>query len=209
MSYVICEYDKLKTSDWFIKAARDLEANAIRDTEAVWHPLKMGYYALERTDQFGRTTILPENFADEAGDVLDLNHTVRWWGVDNYRQYYTSTSPSAVVIPGWKTLLQGGGAPIGVTPEDIRLAWIGLAFPVKTLLISKIQFEIGDKRFPKIDIEELHNYNKPALIFEEGFIIPEETHFRLYGFFEDPGYQRVIPLGFQMYRRRDLVISRT
>jgi len=209
MSFVFCEYDKLKTSDWFIKAARDLEATAIADTEAVWSPLKMGFYALERTDQFGRTTILPENFADEAGDVLDDHHTNTQWGVDNFRQYFTSTSPSAVAIPGWKTILQGGGTPIGITPEDIRLAWIGIAFPNKSLYISKLSIEIGDKRFPKIDIEELHNYNKPALIFEEGFIIPEETHFRLFGFFETTGYQRVVPLGFEMYRRRDLVISRT
>jgi len=208
MSFVLCDLDKVKLQyPEFQETLAKLETKMLEDTEAVWAPLKRGFLVTERTDQFGRTTILPEWFADEAGDVLDSAHVPTTWGVNNFRIYYSSTSPAAAAIPGWKTILQGGGSPIGTTPEDIRIALAGLAFPNKALNISKIRMEIGDKRLPKIDIEELHNYTKPALIFEEGFIIPEETHFLLRGFFEASGYQRVIPLGFGCYRRRDLVIT--
>jgi len=208
MSFVFCEFDKLKLQyTEFQESMQRLEEKMIADSEAVWAPLKFGWFALERTDQFGRTTWLPQHMADEAGDVLDSLHTNTQWGRNTFRQYFTSTSPAAATIPGWKTILQGGGVPIGVTPEDVRFAWAGLAFPNKSLYITKIRFEIGDKRFPIVDIEELHNYNKPALLFEEGFIIPEESHFLLRGWFETSGYQRVVPLGFEMYRRRDTVIT--
>jgi len=67
--------------------------------------------------------------------------------------------------------------------------------------------EIGSTSFPKLDIEEMHGYEQPALIFEKGYTIPEENHFLLKGFFEAEGYQRVIPLGFTIFRRRDLFIT--
>lgn len=205
--FVICEADKVKAQfPEFQRTLQELEARVLENTKGVWPGLTFGGLT-PREKQFGRTTILPEVFADEAGDVLDSAHTIDWWGRDNFRIYYTATSPAAAAVPGWKTILQGGGTPVGVTPEDVRIAWCGLAFASKTQNISKIRFEIGDTRYPKMDIEEIHVYNKPAIIFEEGFEIPEETRFLLRGWFEATGYQRVIPLGFLYYRRKDIVLT--
>jgi hypothetical protein len=53
-------------------------------------------------------------------------------------------------------------------------------------------------------------YNKPAIIFEEGYILDEEESFHLYGYVEGPipvfhdgwtgAYQRIVPLGAAYYK---------
>lgn len=91
-------------------------------------------------------------------------------------------------------------------PKDFRGAIAGFAFGSKAICVTKLKMQIGDTKIPIVDIEEIRNYNKPVLIFEEGFEIDEETGFELRGFFEGPGYQRIIPKGFVFYRRKDLVL---
>ena len=175
--YVIVEADKVKVQyPEFQKTLAALEEKMLANTKAVSWPGWTYGGLTPGPKQFGRTTILSELFADEAGRKLDKAHTPDYWGVNNFRQLFTSTSPAAVAIPGWKTILQGAG--IATTPEDWRVAWCGLMFADPSHLISKIRFEID-----------------------------EETHFLLKGFFEATGYQRVIPLGFAYYKRKDLAIS--
>ena len=205
--YVIVECDKIKqTFPEFQQTLRELEARILENTVSVWAGLNYGGLT-PRDKQFGRTTFLPQLFADEAGDVMDSAHTVADWGRNSFRILYTSLLPAANAIPGWKTILQGGGTPIGVTPEDIRMAWAGLAFTTQSIHVTKIRFEVGDTRYPIMDIEEVNAYDKPALIFEEGFEIPEEANFKLRGWFEASGKQRIVPLGFVYYRRKDSVLT--
>ena len=215
MSYVICEYDSailksVKAQNFYIQKCAQLETLMRQETEAVWSGLRYAGYT-PGPREYGRTTILPDNWADEAGDILDNHHSPTYWGVNSYQQYFTSTSPAAYAIPGWKTILQGAtgaAAPHGgITLEDIRIAWIGLAITSKSSAITKFRWIIGDTTYPIIDIEESQGYNKPSFVFEEGFIIPEETLFYLRGFFETDSYERVVPLGYQVYRRKDLVIA--
>jgi len=207
MGYVLVEWKKLKTQfPEFQETLVNLESLTLETAAKRWGGQSYGRFN-PGADQYGRTTILPEVFADEAGDILDENHSPTWWGVDNFRIYYSNTSPSAVTIPGWKTILQGGNPQqIGVTPEDVIIGLAGFAIPDPSILISKFKLEIGDKIHVKIDIEEMHMYEQPALIFEEGYRIPPETYFKLRGFFEADGFQRVIPLGFLLYRRKDFLI---
>jgi len=205
--FVIAECNKIRnTYPEFQHTLRELEARALENTGAVWAGLNYGGLT-PREKQFGRTTFLPQHFADEAGDVLDSAHTVADWGRNSFRILYTSLLPAAHTVPGWKTILQGGGTPIGVTPEDIRMAWAGLAFTTQSIHVTKLRFEVGDTRYPIMDIEEINSYNKPALIFEEGFELPEETNFLLRGWFEASGKQRIVPLGFIYYRRKDTVLT--
>lgn len=209
--YCIVEWKRIKEQyPEFQKTMANLETQAIDMAVARWTGFKYDPAKALQPDEgeSGRTTILPELFADENNDILDDNHAPQTWGVDNYRIYYTDTSPAAVAIPGWKTILQGGNPQnIGITREDSIIALAGYMIPDPTILISKLRMEIGSRRYPKIDIEEMHGYEQPALIFEEGYTIPEENHFLLKGFFEANGYQRVIPLGFCIFRRRDLFIT--
>jgi len=205
--YVMMETSKIKRySPEFQHTLRELEARLLENTKAVWAGLSYGGLT-PREKQFGRTTFLPQHFADQNGDVLDSAHVPATWGRNSFRQLYTNLLPTAVALPNWKTILQGGGTPIGVTPEDIRMAWAGLSFGTKSQHVTKIRFEIGDTRYPIMDVEEVKAYEKPSLIFEEGFEIPEETSYTLRGWFEASGHQRIVPLGFIYHRRKDSVLT--
>jgi hypothetical protein len=215
MSYVISEYDSTilkstKAQSFYVQKCAQLETLMRQETEAVWSGLVYGGFT-PGPREYGRTTILPDNFADENADILDTAHSPNYWGRNSYQQYFTSASPAAYAIPGWKTILQGPtGAALptgGRTLEDIRIAWIGLAITSKSSAITKFIWNIGDTTYPKLDVEETQGYNKPSLVFEEGFIIPEETLFYLRGYFECDSYERVVPLGYMVYRRKDLVIT--
>lgn len=213
MSYVIIEYDKImgagKAGTFFALKCAQLEEMSRIETENVWKGVSYGGWT-PGTNQYGRTTHLPEWYADENADVLDHGHIPATWGRNSFEQYYTSTSPAAYTVPGWKTILQGALAAVvpfgGQVPEDIRIHLMGIGITTKASKITKIRMEIGDTLYPKMDIEERHGYNKPSIIFEEGMIAPEETTFVLRGWFEADGYERVVPLGFVHYRRKDLVI---
>ena len=207
MSFVIVEYKKLKTQyPEFQEKMAALESDALSLASARWPGLTYGKFK-PGANQYGRTTHLPELYADEAGDILDKNHSPTTWGVDEFRQYFSSTSPAAVAIPGWKTILQGGNPQaIGITPEDVILAIAGFAITDPSINFSKLKMEIEDKTYVKVDIEEAHIYEQPAIIFEEGYTVPPESHFVVKGFFQASGYQRVIPLGFVLYRRKDFLI---
>jgi len=207
MSFVVVEYKKLKTQyPEFQEAMAALENEALSLAQARWPGMSYGGFQ-PGPNEYGRTTILPEVFADEAGDILDKNHVPNTWGVNEFRIYFSSTSPSNVAIPGWKTILQGGNPQaIGTTPEDVVIAIAGFAITDPSILFSKLKLEIGDKTYVKIDIEEINMYEQPAIIFEKGYVVPPETHFKLKGFFQASGYQRVIPLGFMLYRRKDFLI---
>jgi len=206
--YVMMETSKIKRySPEFQHTLRELEARVMENNKMVWAGLSYGGLT-PREKQFGRSTFLPQFFADEAGDILAHAHTQADWGRNTFRQLFNSTTPAAATVPGWKTILQGGNAQeIGTTPEDLRMAWAGLAFTSEEINVTKIRFQIGDTRYPIMDIEEIHTYNMPALIFEEGFEIPEEAYFLLRGWFESTGKQRIIPLGFVYYRRKDSVLT--
>lgn len=113
-------------------------------------------------------------------------------------------------------------------PEDWKTGWLGLAFPNKNQHITEIRFQIGDRKYGRINLEEMHLYNKPAIIFEEPFIIDEDTSFHLYGYFEGPipespfsptlsiegvdtyvQHQRVVMLGMANYKMVDRALGNT
>ena len=111
-------------------------------------------------------------------------------------------------------------------PEDFKVAWIGLAFPNKTQHITEIKYQISDRKYGRIDIEEmLYGYDCPAVIFEEGYVIDEETFFEMWGYIDlgysglapenGPGgrdeyiYQSVVMLGACYYKQIDRVLGET
>jgi len=232
--YVLCDLNKVKTQyPEFQDTLQTLEQQIVAETgihwensvgqmslmpqagwsqqQGVWSNMTYGRFT-PGNGQFGRTTWLPENMEDAAGDVLDVNHTFANQGYlcapNSWRQYYSSTVPTAAAVPGWKTIYAGANATAPQsTLEDIRLALAGWMFPSKSIKVTKLRMEIGDTRYVIHDIEEIHGYVQPAIIYEEGFIIPEETHFLLRGFFEGTGWQRIVPLGFALYRRKDSMLT--
>lgn len=224
-SYVICELDSIqKEYPDFQRAIMSLENDAILKCTNDWFP-KLTPDAVfaklrAKEESFGRITILPALFAD-------------WWD--------GTTKAQAVSVPLNSLQLGGifGGSPVGTwrqlitasgnmvllhgaregdtIAEDFKVAWIGLAFPNKQQHITEIKFQIGDRKYGRINLEEMLVYNKPALIFEEGYMINEEESFELYGYVRGPipthhdGFvgihQRIVPLGAAYYRVKDKILG--
>lgn len=193
--YSICEYKAVqKEFPNFQNAFRDLEAKLINKCNFDWKPRTFGALALG-SDQYGRTTILPPLFNDHSGVQMVT-----------FRQLFT--------VAGNQTLMSGtrGGDTI---PEDFKIALMGFAFPNQNQHISEIKMQIGDRKYGRINLEEMHQYDQPAIIFEEGFQVDEEEAFDLYGYVEGPiptaigdyagVWQRIVPIGAAYFKMYDKV----
>ena len=181
MSYVICEYDKVKQEfPEFNSVLEKLRSDLIAKAEADWEPLKYGGLAPKGEKQFGETTIMPQLFADITGTRMTT-----------WNQWFNAT--------GAQTIMTGVGSG-GTIPEDYKVGVAGLAFLDKTIRISEFKMQISDRKLPRINIEEAFMYNKPAIIFEEGFILDEETAFELVAYVLTQGPQRIKLIGLQLNR---------
>ena len=224
-AYIICELDSIeKEYPQFQQAIRNLEDKVIRQCAADWFP-KLSVEQVfakikDKSEGFGRTTILPALFRD-------------WWDGTVKPQALSAPLNSAQVggifggspVGTWRQLITASGnmvllhgAMAGDTlAEDFKIAWIGLAFPNKQQHITEIKFQIGDRKYGRINLEEMLVYNKPAVIFEEGYTIEEEESFDLYGYVRGPipvhhdGYigihQRIVMLGAAYYKVKDKILS--
>ena len=201
--YIFCEWDSIqKEYPDFQRAFADLEVKAIRSCTDKWFPKlrpeQAFGYLTPNSDQFGRTSILPALFDDNTGTPMD---TTAGGGspAGTWRQLFT-------VPNGHKMILQGNRT--GETiPEDFQVGWMGLAFPNKQQQITELRWQTSDRKYVRLNIEEIHSYNKPAIVFEEGFLLKEEQSFHLYGYVEEADYQRIVMLGALYYKVIDKVLG--
>lgn len=235
-SYIFCEWDSVQKEDrQFQEVFAKLENAMINKCNTEWAPKTFGRLT-PAAGQYGRTSILPALFDPNpftyggaafgaiAGAGVAPNNYPRppaYW-----RQAFSRGDLH-------QTLIQGNR--VGETmPEDWKTGWLGLAFPNKNQHITEIRFQIGDRKYGRINLEEMRIYNKPALIFEEPFIIDEETSFHLYGYFEGAipvspfsptlmippdathaaaetyvAYQRIVMLGEACYKMVDRALGNT
>lgn len=205
--YIICEWDSVQKEyrEWQ-KAFAGLEEKIIDKCLRDWDPKKFGGLT-PNSEEFGRTTILPALFEDNAGLPMD---TTSGGGspAGTWRQIFTTE--------GHQTLLAGARAASTIA-EDFKIAWLGLAFPNKEQHITEIRWQTSDRKYGRINIEEMKVYNKPAIIFEEGFLINEESAFELYGYVQGPIpvdhegntrlFQRIVMLGAAYYKIIDKVLG--
>lgn len=184
MSYVICEYEKVKTEFPEFKSVMDnLKSNLLSLASKDWG-IPISKLTLE---QGYLTTVLPTLFADNAGNRLTT-----------WDQWFTSTGAQTIM-----TGVESGG----LIPEDFKVGLAGLAFLDKAIRVSEIKMQISDKKLPRINIEEAFVYNKPAIVFEEGFILDEEQGFELVGFVLSQGPQRIKLIGLQANRVKDKLFT--
>jgi len=188
----------------FQSAFRDLESKLIGKCNYDWKPKTFGALALSG-DQYGRTTIMPELFNDWAGRSMNSTRSILLGGA-TYRQLFTTA--------GNQTLMSGSGAS-NTIPEGFKIALMGFAFPSQNQHITEIKMQIGDRKYGRINLEEMHLYDQPAIIFEEGFEVNEEEAFDLYGYVEGPiptaignytgVWQRIVPIGAAYFKYYDKV----
>jgi hypothetical protein len=182
--FVICEYSKVKAAfPEFQDMMASLEASLTQKASADWSPLTYGG-TKPMAGQFGKTTIMPEMFIGLGGFGVGTN-LITW------EQWLTTT--------GAQTIMTGNGSG-GSVPEDYKVGFAGLAFLDKAIKLSEIKLQIGDKKLPRIDIEEMRCYEQPCIVLENGFVIDEETGFDMHGYVECRGYQRIKLIGMQLNR---------
>ncbi len=176
--YVLCEYEAVKKEfPEFKDTMEALKSQLIAKAEADWKPLKFGGM-YPKAGEFGISPILPALFKGMDGTRLTT-----------WNQWFTDT--------GSQTIMTGVGSG-GIIPEDFKVGFVGLAFLDKAIRISEIKLQISDKKLPRINIEEAFVYNKPAIIFEEGYILDEKTAFELIAYILTQGPQRIKLIGFQL-----------
>lgn len=178
--YVICPYEQVREYfPQFENVMTTLEADLLAKCLKDWPNEYGGMYPT--ADQFGKSTIIPSLFRGMQAAYQPL---VTWY------QWFNGT--------GHQTIMSGANG--GNLYEDYKVGICGLAFLSKAIRIAEIRMQISDWKLPRINIEEAMAYNKPAIIFEEGFILDEETGFDLYAYVLTRGPQRIKPIGLQFNR---------
>ena len=176
MDYVLCEYDKVReTFPQFDAVMRKLEVDLLAKAMKDWTDDYGGMYPT--SGQFGKTTIIPSLFRNIS------NVTLKTWN-----QWLNAT--------GHQTIMSGANG--GLIYEDYKVGICGLAFLDKAIRISEIKMQVSNKKLPRINIEEAFVYNKPAIVFEESFILDEKTGFDLFAYVLTQGPQRIKLIGLQL-----------
>ena len=182
--YIITELASVKENfPEFQRMMESLHQGLISKANADWAPKTFGGMA-PNSSQFGETTIIPALFRGDAQTAAASGQLATW------SQYLGTT--------GHRTILTGANT--GNIYEDYIIGLAGFAFLDKSINISEIKFQISDRKIGRINLEEAFAYENPAIIFEEGLILNEETGFTLYAYVLSRGDIRLAPIGFQLNR---------
>jgi len=188
MPYVIAPLEKVKVDyPEFMDVMKKVEQVSIARAVEIWPGYVLGGL-IPGVKEFGIGNMLPK-------DVLGT-------GTYTWTQAYTA--------PGsWTNIFSYS------VPEDEIHAFSGFAISDPTLIFNQIRLEISDKKYPIWEIEEANLYEKAfAMIIKADpgneLIAQEETPVLVRGYQErgtSGTEQRVIPIGINVYKRKDLVIS--
>ena len=194
--YVICEYESVKQEFPEFKGVMDdLKAKLIDLAHKDW-----GIPAEKFTLKEGHlTTVIPALFRGQQTVAGALGAQLTTW-----EQWLTSTA--AFPIPG-SGIIMTGAASGGTIPEDYKVGLVGLAFLDPVIRISEIKMQISETKLPRINIEEAFAYNKPAIIFEDSFILDEKTNFELHAYVLSQGPQRIKLIGLQANKIKDKLFT--
>lgn len=180
--FVICELEKVKeTFPEFATKMAALKAQMVAKATADWAPLTFGGIA-PKSGQFGESTIMPELFNGLMTAYQPMVTWDQWFNVIGHRTIITGANTGGTIY------------------EDYMIGLAGIALLSKAIRITEIRMQIGDRKIPRLNIEEAFAYNKPAVIFEQPMILDEEEGFDLYAYVDCRGPQRIKMIGIQLNR---------
>ena len=193
--FVICEQKAIQREFPNFKSAfMNLDAQLQGLCNVDWKPRTFGQFA-GGANTYVNTTILPPLFRGILTTQLVT-----------FRQLFTTA--------GNQTLMYGSAAGRTI-PEDFKIGLMGFALPNENQHLTEIKMQIGDRKYCRIDLEEIHQYDQPAVIFEEGWIVNEEEAIDIYGYIEGPiptaignytgVWQRIVPIGVAYAKSYDKV----
>ena len=188
MPYIIAPLEKVKVDyPEFMDVMKQVEKVGIARAGEIWPGFTLGGL-IPAAKEFGIGNILPK-------DILGT-------GIYSWTQSFAA--------PGsWTDIFNYS------VPEDEIHALAGFAISDPTLIFNQIRLEISDKKYPIWEIEEANLYEKAFSIIIKAdpgneLVAQEETPVLLRGYQErgtSGTEQRVIPIGINVYKRKDLVIS--
>lgn len=194
MSFIIAPLDKVKGENAYpeyvdvLKSVQDAGVNRAKE---VWKGFTQGGL-YPGDNEFGICPLRPNEMAHNVSSTT-LS------GTYSFRKNLATT--------GWRTLFDY------TVREDIIHAFAGFMVTDEVLRLLQFRFEFGDRKYPILDIQEAKGWGNFAILFKEDvgkeLISSESTSVYVRGYVESTGYQTVVPLGFQLYKRKDLVITET
>lgn len=193
MPYVIAPLEEVKSlNNWpeYVSALRELQEQAFTRAADIWKGFTPG-----GINPVGRKYgIGPLRPNDMAHDVTDSTPS----GTYTFRKNITAAA-------AWRDIFNYS------VRDDMIHAFAGFAITDDVLRLSAVKLKIGGEDFPIIDIEEAQRYNRSAILLKTDAGAPlladPKTFVQIRFYVETVGWQRVIPLGFQLFRNKDLVLT--
>ena len=132
---------------------------------------------------------------DMANDTADNTPS----GSYTFRKTFTAT--------GWTDIFNY------TVRKDMIHAFAGFLVSDDVLRITQLRMRFGQNSFPILDIQEAQRYDRAAIIFKQDqggeLVVDQGSKVVIRVYLETIGLQRVVPLGFQLYRRADMVTEET
>jgi len=192
MSYIIAPLSKVKGEGAFpeyVDVMKSVQDAGINRAKEIWKGFTQGGL-YPGDNEFG---ICPLRANEMATDVADAQVS----GTYSFRKLFGTR--------GWQTLFSY------TVREDIIHAFVGFMVTDEVLRLLQFRFEFGDRKYPVLDVQEAKGWGNFAILFKEDvgkeLIASEKTSVYVRGYIESTGYQTIVPLGFQLYKRKDLVIT--
>jgi len=192
MGYIIAPLDQVKGENaWpeYVSVLKAVQDAGIKRAEQIWDGYTFG--GLYPGDhQFG---ICPLRQREMANDVSSTTLSSSY----SFRKNLAATA--------WHTLFDY------TVRKDVIHAFAGFMITDEILRLLELRMELSDRKYPVMDIQEAKGWGNFAIIFKEDvgneLIAQEESSVYLRGYVEATGYQTIVPLGYQLYKRKDLVIT--
>jgi hypothetical protein len=181
---VLVEYDKVRAEySEFAEVWNETREEMAAQCREAWGLEDGGFMPGPR--QFGETTVRLQYFS-----LGTTNATADTW------------NRNMAVAGHWNTIINNP------TMEDVYVGIVGWMFPNITQRNKAIYQEFGQTKLPVIEYEsEIDLMEKPAIIFEKGIVIPEETDCKVDFLTKKghAGYNVVQPLGMAMVKPNLLI----
>lgn len=184
---ILVEYDKVREEyAEFADVWNETREELVTQCNEAWGLKDGGFMPGPR--EFGETTMRPQFF-----NIGTTNGTA-----DTWNRIMTTAGH-------WNTVIDSA------TLEDVYVGLVGWMFPNIVQRNKAIYQEFGQTKLPVVEYEaEIDLMEKPALIFEKGIVIPEETDCKVDFLTKGgcDGYNVVQPLGMAMVKP-NLLIKKT
>jgi len=178
---VLVEYSKIKKEfPEFLDVWNDTRTELVAQCTDAWGLADGGM--MPGPKQFGETTIRKPflNLGTTSGSA-------ETWNI-NFSNY------------GWQTWIDNP------TIEDVYIGLVGWMFPSATKRVAGMYCEFGQTKLPVENFEaEIQMMAEPALIYEQGIIIPEETAVKVDSLITVAGKNIIKPLGMAMCKTGVLI----